>query len=203
MAKKSAPASNKNRLLIQFRKWHSWGGLFLSILILIVAVTGILMNHKDLVFHGGKKKPTGVLRSTTDLSAVPVSITQALALAHDHYGDVSLEKIELKDEDGRLIYKVSQGGGKEVRIDAETGGISSKYGVRLKGKPDSKMDWAKIVDDLHTGKILGPGGKLAIDLTSGVIIALTLTGIYLWGVPILRKRQGDRRRATSPLVEAE
>ena len=104
-------------LLIQFRKWHSWGGLLLSVLILMVAVTGILMNHKDLVFHGGKNKPAGVLRSTTDLDGVPVSITQALALAHVHYGDVSLEKIELKDEDGRLIYKVSQGGGKEVRID--------------------------------------------------------------------------------------
>lgn len=126
------------------------------------------MNHKDLVFHGGKKKPAGVLRSTTNLDGVAVSITQALALAHDHYGDVSLEKIELKDEDGRLIYKVSQGGGKEVRIDAETGDVSSKYGRRLKGNDDSKMDWAKTAD-IYTLAFSPDDGLLASGSYDGTI----------------------------------
>ncbi len=74
--------------------------------------------------------------------------------------------------------------------------MTSKYGMRLgeKGTKSAGLNWAKIVDDLHTGKILGTPGKLLIDFTSGTIIALTLTGIYLWGVPMLRKRQSARQR---------
>jgi hypothetical protein len=193
--------TNKNWLLVKFREWHSWGGLFLSVFILIVAVTGILLNHKDFFFRKGEKNvatgPSGQLSSTTDLTALPISFADALALGCAHYGDVPLEKIELKDELGQLIYKICPGEGKEIRIDAFTGEIKSKYGYRLAagvGKPKAGLNWAKIVDDLHTGKIFGTPGKLLIDLTSGVIIALTLSGIYLWGVPWLRKRRAARER---------
>jgi hypothetical protein len=65
------------------------------------------------------------------------------------------------------------------------------------GEDASAINWAKLVDDLHTGKVFGSAGVLLIDVTSGVIIALTLTGIYLWGVPMLRKRQSRRRQAAA------
>jgi hypothetical protein len=54
---------------------------------------------------------------------------------------------------------------------------------------------AKVVTDLHSGKILGTAGKLAIDATAVAIVGLTLTGVYLWWLPKLRKRQNARRRS--------
>jgi uncharacterized iron-regulated membrane protein len=197
----STPA-NKNWLLAKVRKWHSWGGLFLSGFILLVAVTGILLNHKDLIFHKGENKsgPTGLLRSTMDVSTVPITFDRALQLAKGHYGDVPLEKIELKDEHGQLLYKIARGEGEEIRIDAQTGEMTSKYGMNLAADGTSMLNWAKIVDDLHTGKIFGTTGKLTIDLTSGVIIALTFSGIYLWGAPILRKRQNAKARVVNGAV---
>jgi uncharacterized iron-regulated membrane protein len=194
MTKAPVSPAKGNQWLSQFRKWHSWGGLFLSVFILLVAVTGILLNHKDFFFHGEKRKVTGQFRTTTDVAAVPITLQRVLALAHEHYGDAPLEKVELKDENGQMIYKVSQGHGEEIRIDAHTGAVFSKYGASLAADQESHWHWAKIVDDLHTGKIFGSVGKLVVDLTSGVIIALTLTGIYLWGVPILHKRENARKR---------
>ena len=185
------PRPNKNRRLIKFRRWHLWGGLLFSLLILVIAVSGILLNHKDLLFHGGKKEgPTGLLTSTTDLQSVPIGFDRALELTRDHYGDVWLDKIELKDEHGRLIYKVSRGYGENVRIDAQTGEMSSKYGISLTSNGKTSLDWGKIVEDLHTGKIVGTFGKLAVDVVSVAIIVLVLTGIYLWGVSLLRKKRG-------------
>jgi hypothetical protein len=198
-----SPGGNKNWLLLKFRQWHSWGGLALSLFILVVAATGILLNHKETFLNRGepKKAPTGRLTASTDLAALPVSFARALELAHGHFGDVHLEKIELKDERGTLVYKVARGEGEEIRVDARTGAVSSKYGLSLDpGRPGS-INWAKVVDDLHTGKLFGQPGRLAVDLTAGTIIALTLTGIYLWAVPHLRKRQGAHRRreaATRP-----
>ncbi len=186
---------NKNRLLIKFRRWHLWGGLLFSLLILTIAVTGILINHKDLFFHGGKKEgPTGLLTSTTDFESIPISFDRALELTRDHYGDVWLDKIELKDEHGRLIYKISRGHGKNVRIDAQTGEMSSKYGVSLTSNGKTSLDWGKIVADLHNGKIFGTFGKLTADVASAAIIVLVLTGIYLWGIPLLRKKRNKGER---------
>jgi hypothetical protein len=195
------PSANKNWLLVQFRKWHGWGGAILSLFILVVAVTGILLNHKDMFFHGeATKKPRGMLTSTTNLAALPISFDKALAVARDHYGDVPLEKIELKDERGWLHYKVARGEGEEIRIDAQTGEATHKYGAKLEAGGMTTLNWPKIIDDLHTGKLFGTAGKLLVDVTSGVIIALTLTGLYLWVVPILRKRQSKARQEANPLA---
>lgn len=179
----------KNRLFIKFRRWHAWGGMLLSFFILVVAVTGILLNHKDIFLHrGASAGPTGALTTAADLASLPVGFDRALELARGHYGHVALDKLELKDEQGRLVYKVSRGHGEEIRIDARTGEVFSKYGASLAPDGRSALHWPKIVTDMHTGKILGLAGKLMVDLTSVVIIALTLTGVYLWAVPLLRKR---------------
>jgi len=200
MIDSATPRPNKNWLLIKFREWHSWGGLFLSGFIIVVAITGIMLNHKDLFFHGKEEDgPSGLLASTTDLSTIPVTFDAAMQKARDHFGDAPLEKIELKDERGDLIYKVVQGKGQEIIIDAHSGEMRSKYGVKLTPGQDGEtktasLNWAKIVEDLHTGKFLGAGGRLVVDLTSLTIIALTVTGIYLWGVPYLRKRKSQKHR---------
>ncbi|HVJ69381.1 MAG TPA: PepSY-associated TM helix domain-containing protein [Caulifigura sp.] len=204
MSSETAKPRNKNWLLVKFREWHSWGGLFLSVFILIVAVTGILLNHKDLLLHGKSEKKigSGLLSATTDLETIPISFARAMELAKEQYGDTPLEKIELKDEHGVLIYKVAKGEGEEIRINATTGDVTSKYGKVLAGRGKGELNWGKIVDDLHTGKIFGTAGKLTVDLTSIVIILLTLSGIYLWAVPWLRKRKGRKRRAENPLPVA-
>jgi len=196
MTQSAANSSDRNRLLRTFRKWHSWGGLFLSLLILAVAATGILLNHKDAIFHGGEgnRGPSGLLTSTTDLRVLPIRFERALELAREHYGDVPLDKIELKDERGWLAYKISRGNGDEIRIDAETGEVLAKYEARMSGRAAPAFDWKKFVTDVHTGKILGTAGKLAIDATSIAIIALTLTGVYLWGLPLVRKRHNAQKR---------
>jgi len=205
MADTPVPRSNKNWLLIKFRQWHSWGGVFLSLFIMVVAVTGIILNHKDFFLNKGEKKEksSGLLTSTTDFATVPVSFAKALELARGHFGDVPLEKIELKDERGQLIYKVVRGEGEEIRIDARTAEMSSKYGISLSENGKTALNWGKIIDDLHTGKILGLFGQLTVDFTSGVIIALTLTGIYLWGVPILLKRRNALKRQNAATSQTQ
>ncbi len=216
MTQLTQPRPNKNWLLIQFRKWHSWGGVFLSLFIMIVAFTGIMLNHKDLFFHSREERsakadgPSGLLTSSTDLTALPITFANALNLARDHFGEGSLEKVELKDEHGWLIYKVVRGKGEELIIDARTGEMSTKYGIKVAtspavaglqasaapvaGGPRRGLNWAKIVDDLHTGQLYGSYGRLLVDFTSIVIIGLTLSGLYLWGVPILRKKQSQQKK---------
>lgn len=167
--------------------------------------------------------------TTTDLSAIPVSMTEALAIAKDRFGDVPLERIELKNDKGSLVYRVKTAGG-ELVIDAGSGAVGSpgkpQVGPRGKEreKPEGeraarpekpapsvmtadeyeekqnaagKTDWGKIIKDVHTGKIGGLVGKLTADGTALVLTSLCATGVYLWVVPLLRKRRSAKLRAAA------
>lgn len=196
----------KNWLLIKFREWHIWLGVAMSLFILTVCFTGIYLNHKDL-FHtdmGAVKKmngSSGKLTTASHLEMYGVSFVQALAKAKSIWGDIPIEHIQLKDERGMMIYKIKAGEGREIIVDAASGVITEKndyheYTRSFPGFEGKKSyNWDKIFIDLHTGKLWGDTGKLVVDLTSIVIIGLTITGIYLWIVPKWRKRQAAKMAA--------
>jgi hypothetical protein len=195
------PKANNTRL-VQFRKYHSWGGVALAGFILMVCATGLYLNHKDL-FDGKKKaspEADSLLTTTTRFDAVPVGFDKALALAHGRWGAGPIEKIELKDEHGRLVYKVKQAeGGEELIVDANTADVAVKAGYGTGGG----INWGKLIEEIHTGKVGGLAGKLVIDVTALVIVGLTLTGVYLWWVPLARKRRSAKQREEAARLKAE
>lgn len=205
----------KNWLLLKIREWHTWGGVALSLVIVLVCLTGIYLNHEDWFDghdhgeHGGKglgaaAPESSALSAGTDLGTLTIGFSQALALAAIHLGpDAPLEHIQLKDEHGMLVYKVktpkSPGPEREAIIDVATGAVTLKrkdqYVARMPGG-EERLDWGRLMKDLHTGKFFGGEmGRLLVDVTSVVIIVLTVTGIYLWWIPLRRKRESRRQAA--------
>jgi uncharacterized iron-regulated membrane protein len=248
---KPKPKANPNAVLLLFRKYHTWFGVFAAGFVVMIAVTGIYLNHKDTFrsllgvvkpddeHHGPGGRPG--LPTATELAALPVSFPQALEQAAPHLGDRAVERVELRAEHGRLVYKVKAVGGPEVVVDAATGGTEFKGGEKPEKGPDERpekgrgpkpkggekpkpekaekpetalaaaavvpappkgMDWGKAIKDLHTGKIAGDAGKLLIDLVALILIALTVSGLYLWAVPVLRKRRSARQRAAAATANA-
>lgn len=257
---KPKPKANPNALLMLFRKYHTWAGVFAAGFVVTIAITGIYLNHKDtfrsLVGEPTKEDehrgPSGKpgLPSASEIAALPIGMTQALDLAAPHLGDQPVEKVELRPEHGRIVYKVRTTTEKEVIIDAHTGAaeLKSEYrkpkpeggekkpdggekkpeGGEKKPKPKKEpkpeatestepvaataapmpmpmattppvkeMDWGKAIKDLHTGKIGGDAGKLLVDFVAVILIVLTVSGLYLWIVPTLRKRRSARQRAAA------
>lgn len=183
------------RLYLRARAWHLRLGLSAAALAVMLGLTGIWLNHKELFAGaGGKPPPTGVLHTRTSLEALPVSFADALALGWSMWGEIPLEKVELKDEGGRLVYKVMPGPGRELFVDVESGAWQRKDGYQIWTGPAPEgvhrrgTDWKKVMTDLHTGKIAGVAGKLVIDAVALAMVALSLTGFYLWAMPRWRRR---------------
>gem|GEM_PF-5590671 len=44
-----------NRLLQCLRKWHKWPSLIFTLFILLFAVSGIILDHRDLLWDGSGK----------------------------------------------------------------------------------------------------------------------------------------------------
>lgn len=243
---------NPNALLILFRKYHTWFGLFAGGFIVMIALTGIYLNHKNtfqfLLPQNPKAKgepPSSMAASgkiglpdTQRLAALPLTMLGALEQAQTHLGERPIERIELRNEKGQLVYKIKSIDGPEVIIAIESNEIEIKGEKRQPPKPkkdnlenekpkkdkpekdnldlsvaessqpalpiDSTnvkispkgIDWGKAIKDLHTGKIGGDAGKLLIDAVAVLLILLTISGVYLWIVPTLRKRKAAQRNAT-------
>jgi uncharacterized iron-regulated membrane protein len=222
---KTSAVKPKHRLLAQSRQWHKWGGLIAGAFLIVVGASGIVLNYKKPIFTalglerdakemkaGGKmdkpvKNNARSARFTTanGMSAATVTVDQALALARETWGDVRLERIELKDEHGELIYKIKERGGAELWVNAATGNhfVKGEY-ERVKAKPGGEVmarttDWGKILIDLHTGKIGGEVGKTIMSLAALLLLLLTFSGVYLWLKPLLIRRQ--KAKAQTPTVE--
>jgi uncharacterized iron-regulated membrane protein len=222
-SKPGAPKS-KNWLLAKSRQWHLWGGLLAGIFLLIVAATGIVLNYKKPIFSAlglereakamkatdenspqpvKRDKSSAQLTTVTGFSAASVSADQALQLARENLGDVALERIELKDEHGTLLYKIKSRSGEELHVNAVTGvcfvkGAYEKVKTARDGSVMARTtDWGKIMLDLHTGKIGGEVGKAIMTFAAGIMLLLTLSGVYMWLKPLLIRRQNAKARAAA------
>lgn len=204
------------------RRWHLWSGVFAALFLIVFAFTGTVLNYKAPIFGALGLEPTSVfekapskelgarpettaatLFSTAQgFSAAAVSADRVLELARVAWGEVPLERIELKAEHDGLVWKVKEKRGAELIVNAVTGDqfVKGAYERVTRTSKDGQMsrstDWSKLLIDLHTGKIGGEIGKAVMTVAAGVLLFLTLSGLYLWLKPVLIRNANARARAT-------
>jgi hypothetical protein len=147
----------------------------------LVGASGIVLNYKKPTFTalGLEGKPPNAkpgrdagadhvsveFTTSTGAATMPVQPERALEIARAQWGEVLLEKLELKTEHGEMICKLKRKGGEELWVNAVSGEhfIKGEYEKIFKGgtatTPARQTDWGKILIDLHTGKIGGEVGK--------------------------------------------
>ncbi len=220
----------KHTCLIRMRRWHRWGGLVASLFLIVFSVTGIVLNYKDPVLGAlglAPRKPDAGLRAlesappgpkggeapsriavstATGLAALPISADGVLQEALARWGDVEVERLELRVEQGRWVWKVRRVGGAELIVDAASGDAVIRGRYERLGPPDASgqparyVDWGKLLEDVHTGRIGGAWGKALMTVAAGMLLFLTLSGLYLWCKPLLIRR-ATMRVGASPASE--
>lgn len=200
----------------RYRDWHSWIGLILMVPITVIAATGFLWNHERALGlkheeHQKEMKsdsPLPVEDRKVDFAAKPgawsnhsADIDNAIAAARAQWGtEVDLERIELKREhDLGLVVKVKADEESDVRPYEIIWSVADARVIERKGDPKNGTDWAKIVHDLHTGKFFSKRyGFVWSDSGAMAIMALGLTGVVLYTIPVLKKRAKKKAKAAIP-----
>jgi uncharacterized iron-regulated membrane protein len=198
-------------LLVRSRHWHRWGGLFAGVFILVAATSGIVLNFKQPVFgmlgletrvprgsgrtDAPAKPPRVAFTTVTAGPAMGVNLDGALAAARAEWGEVSLERVELREEQGELTFKVRRRSGEEIWVNAASGKRFAKGEYEKitpagwDGKPGRQLDWGRLLLNLHTGRIGGEAGKVVMSLAALTLLFLTGSGVYMWLKPLLLRRQ--------------
>ena len=164
------------------RKVHYWASIVVAVPILIIIVSGILLQTKKQFawiqpteLRGAGKNPS-------------VSLPQVLEICRG----IPEAEIESWDDVNRLDVRPSRGMLKvwaknnwEIQIDTETGAVLQTAYRR-----------SDIIESIHDGSFFHDNIKMWIFLPSGIVLLLLwLTGIYLFALPILMRRR--RKTATA------
>jgi uncharacterized iron-regulated membrane protein len=163
------------------RKLHRWGALLTFIPLLLVIVSGLLLQVK--------KQVTWIQPATIKgIGQTPEIDWQQLL---DSTSGVSAAKVESWSDIDRVDVQPDKGMAKvqcrnrwEVQVDLKTGDVLAVNYRR-----------SDFIESLHDGSFFSDPVKLWIFLPTGLIVlGLWCTGIYLWWLPIGVKRRKRKKK---------
>lgn len=166
------------------RKLHAWTGLALATVVLLFAVTGFLLNHRDVMkIPALQRQEVRELVSLADMPATPQALLVQLALPLDpELGKLrtTVEAAREMEWEGRRVRQPER-----WRISHDTPSLSTRVEYWVGGsqaevvrtKPNLWLHLAR----LHMAIGTGPGWILLADAVAIALAALSLSGFWLWG----------------------
>jgi hypothetical protein len=168
--------------LAKLNRWfHRWGSILALAPMLIIIVSGVILQLKKEVAYiqPPTKRGTG--------SELSISFDQILAAAKT----VQQAEIDSWDDIDRLDVRPSKGMVKvrgknrwEIQIDTQTGDVL-QAAVRR----------SDLIESIHDGSYFHDSFRLWVFLPAGLILAvLAITGLHLFSLPHLARRKRRRKK---------
>lgn len=156
------------------RKFHRWGAIITAIPLLIVIVSGLLLQLKKEIAWVQPKTTQGssgeLLLDWQQILEVAKSVEPANVT---NWNDI--DRLDVRPEKG--IVKVRCQNGWELQLDSSSGDLLS-----------SAFRRSDLIESLHDGSFFSDAAKLWLFLPNGIILlGLWLTGAWLWYMPLAAK----------------
>ncbi len=158
------------------RTLHIYLTMFAFLMMMFFALTGILLNHEDLLPGETVTEQEGTL--PLELLQGPDRLMVVERLRAD-YGAVGAVSTFDTDDRGILVEMKGPGRTSEAEVDRTTGKV--KVTVMRRGA-------LVMLDDLHRGKDSGTAWRWVIDLSGALLLVASLSGILMW-VALPRRRK--------------
>lgn len=158
---------------------HLWLGVVFTIALLVIAVTGILLNHKrglglmpDVPSEASRpfaeSLPLGQLGDIALRATTPSG--GAVGTADD------IDRMDVRPGDGYVKVRMKDAASTEVTVDLGTGRV-----LHMGRRGDV------FLEKLHSGETFGKRGVLLSDAAAVALTITLLTGYWLWLAPKLRR----------------
>lgn len=185
---------------------HGWLGVIVLPWVIIIGLTGLYLNHERLVTGWLEGDSYDEAQFDAWPGAQPLTVEAAEALAGSVYPGATLTLAEDQAYHGREA-AIFAAGDAQVIVALKTGHYWVKTDLtRTTHAPDGtllerKTYWEGIVKRLHErGWLTRTFGTWLADITAAAMVIFGISGIVLFLVPRLRRRQNRRRmRAAATL----
>lgn len=182
---------------------HGWLGVLVLPWVILIGLTGLFLNHERLVTGWLDGSAYDEAKFDTWPGAVPVTADAALVLAQRVFPGQTVALQPETTYHGRKA-AVFATGDAQVIVDMQTGHYWIKTDfLRRTFAPDGslldrKTYWEAIFKRLHEkGWLTLAFGSWFADITAAAMVVFGLSGLVLFLLPRLRRRQNRRRMRQS------
>ena len=176
------PSTRKTRLTS--RQFHRWLGIGAAVLFLLVSGTGVALQYQQIFgSEEAAKEAAASIVSPLSLAKLtgldPAALDRARLMLLARYGDRPVAEVDwqIKAPTPAFVFHLDGNDPRKISVGAASGAI-------LSDEPDGE-DW---LIRLHSGEIIGDGGKFLGLLWGLGLVAMTLTGVWLY-IKMYRARQ--------------
>ena len=150
---------------------HRWLGVGATALLVIICVTGILLNHKEGLglMPDVSNEPSGAFPDALSLSILASKAAEVLDPAIVSSG---IDRMDVRPSDGLVKVRFSDRRVTEVTVDINTGGVISV------GERNDQF-----LEKLHSGQIFGDLWVLMSDAGALFLLGILVSGYWLWLYP--------------------
>lgn len=160
---------------------HLWLGVIFTVALLVIAVTGVLLNHKrglglmPDVSHAAER-PFAEALPLARLAAIALEATAGRAVAAEDVAG-AIDRMDVRPRSGFVKVRLRDAASTEVTVDLATGRI-------LHVGPRGDV----FLEKLHSGEIFGGQPWVLLSDAAAVALAVTLiSGYWLWLAPKVRR----------------
>ncbi len=172
------------------RKLHRWGALLTFLPLIVVIVSGLLLQVKKQVPWVQPPTARGVApgemprQSWSDILQVATDVPAANVAGWE-----DVDRLDVRPDKG--IVKLQCANRWELQIDLATGQVLS-----------SRYRRSDFIESLHDGSFFSEPAKLWVFLPNGLVLfGLWVTGVWLWYIPF-RSRRRKRQQPVSVTARA-
>lgn len=154
---------------------HLWIGIVGTILLVLIAITGILLNHKralGLMPDVPKLEQGGL---TDALTLERLSMVAVDTLARLVGRRVEVDRMDVRPEAGYVKVRMDDSATTEVTVALASGAV-----LHVGSRGDV------FLERVHSGEILGANWILLSDLAAVALVLTLVTGYWLWVAPRFR-----------------
>ncbi len=155
---------------------HLWVGVLFTVVLLVISVTGILLNHKRGLglMPEVEHAPTGEFAAALSLDELA---RRALRAVPDSGSpEAAIDRMDVRPRDGLVKVRLRNATSTEVTLDLTDGRVLAT---------DARGD--VFLEKLHSGEIFGSKGVLLSDAGAVALTVLLITGYWLWLRPRWRR----------------
>jgi uncharacterized iron-regulated membrane protein len=155
---------------------HLWVGVLFTVVLLVVAITGILLNHKRGLglMPDPQHETTAPFTAALPLAELGERAVAAAGLPPEHS---RIDRMDVRPRKGFVKVRLDDPAFTEVTLDLATGAT-----IHIGPRGDVFME------QLHSGELLGSRWVLLTDAAAVAIVLLLLSGYWLWLAPRWRRR---------------
>ncbi|MEO8479908.1 MAG: PepSY-associated TM helix domain-containing protein [Gemmatimonadota bacterium] len=159
------------------RTLHIYLTMFAFVLMVFFGVTGLLLNHEDLLPGESLVETTGSI--APNLLTEPDKLMVIEHLRSDYGAGGAVSSFDVNDN---TLFVTLKGPGRtfEAEIDRTSGTATIR---------DTRRGMLVQLDDLHRGKDTGRAWRLVLDASSILLLLASVTGIVMW-LALPKRRQG-------------